>query len=123
MRVARVRSILWMTAAAAVAIAVAAIIAAVVWPLEEIADMSSPQNSELSTQPAPPVVPARSSAIPQVPPLATFEPAWRLPLRRPLVDPPAPPAVAAKATRLSGLNVRLIGTIVDGERPRGVFLI
>ena len=57
-----------------------------------------------------------------VPPLASFERAWQLPLRRPLVDPPPPAAVTARAVK-PGLGVRLIGTIVDGQRPRGVFMV
>jgi hypothetical protein len=47
-------------------------------------------------------------------------------LRRPLVDPAPPPRTAvakvAKATKQPSLPVRLIGTIVDGERPRGLFI-
>ena len=59
-----------------------------------------------------------------IPSLASFEPAWRLRLRRPLTDPPpaAARAVTAKSVKRPTLPVRLIGTIVDGEHPRGLFM-
>jgi hypothetical protein len=44
-------------------------------------------------------------------------------LRRPLTDPPpAARAVTAKSVKRPTLPVRLIGTIVDGEHPRGLFM-
>src|SRR6185437_1799619 len=59
-----------------------------------------------------------------IPPLASFESAWQLPLRRPLVDPPAPaPAAADAPAKPAGPAIRLIGTIVDSQHPRGIFMI
>ncbi|MDB5320805.1 MAG: hypothetical protein JWN40_2436 [Phycisphaerales bacterium] len=121
MQVARVRSMLWLTAALAVAGAVAAILAAAMLPLSTSGDSSS---SAVTTARRSTTLPATHPST--VPPLASFEPAWRLRLRRPLVDPaPAPRgavAKVAKATRPPSLPVRLIGTIVDGEHPRGLFI-
>ena len=119
MTVSRARTILWLTAALGAAAGAGALVLAFAMPL----DAASP--------PAPRVVAATSPAddnpsVPGVPPLESFEAAWSLPLRRPLVDPPAPVAVAAAATqpgRPPNLMVRLIGTIIDGRRPRGVFLV
>jgi len=59
--------------------------------------------------------------------LASFEAAWGRKLRRPLVDPPPPPPVrvasakTAKASRAAKVPVRLLGTIIDGSRSRGLF--
>jgi hypothetical protein len=116
MQVARVRSMLWLTTLLAIAGAVAAVLAAALWPLSlptEASVIPSARVPATSTT-------ARSSAIP---PLASFEPAWRLRLRRPLTDPPpAARAVTAKSVKRPTLPVRLIGTIVDGEHPRGLFM-
>jgi hypothetical protein len=118
MRVARVRSMLWLTAALAAAGAVAAIVAAVVLPLStqnDGCDLPAPRRSTTGA----------ATRVSAVPPLASFEPAWRLKLRRPLVDAaPAPRAVArvAKSVKPPSLPVRLIGTIVDGAHPRGLFM-
>lgn len=53
--------------------------------------------------------------------LASFAPAWSLDLRRPLADAPAGSADAAQSAG-EILPVRLVGTIVDPVRPRGIFL-
>jgi hypothetical protein len=53
-------------------------------------------------------------------PLASFAPAWSRDLRRPLTDAPVlaqQPQAAATA-----LPVRLVGTILDPDRPRGIFV-
>ena len=118
MRVARVRSMLWLTAALASVGAACAIVAPGVLPLSTQnggCDLPAPRRSTTSMSPR----------LPAVPPLASFEPAWRLKLRRPLVDAaPAPRAVArlAKSAKPPSLPVRLIGTIVDGAHPRGLFM-
>lgn len=121
MQVARVKSMLWLTAVMAVGGAAAAVWFGFFAPLSPPAESTEPAAAAprmASTLPS-----NRSAALP---PLASFEPAWRLRLRRPLVDPPAPaPRVAvkaSKATKPQGVNVRLIGTIVDGEHPRGLFI-
>jgi hypothetical protein len=113
---------LWLTAALASAGAVAAIVAAVVLPLSNDADATGGAGvagARRSTT-------APLTRAPAVPPLASFEPAWRLKLRRPLVDPaPIPRAASAKVAKSvkpPTLPVRLIGTIVDGAHPRGLFM-
>jgi hypothetical protein len=117
MTVARAKTILWLTAALGAAGGAGALVLAFVTPL----DAAKP--------PAPRVVAAVSAGDGReaagVPPLESFEAAWSLPLRRPLVDPPAPAIVAAATQpgRPPNLMVRLIGTIIDGRRPRGVFLV
>jgi hypothetical protein len=121
MRVTRLRSMLWLTAALAAAGAVAAIVAAVVLPLSndtEATGRAGAASARRSTT-------APATRAPAVPPLASFEPAWRLKLRRPLVDPAPTPRAAAKVAKSvtpPSLPVRLIGTIVDGAHPRGLFM-
>ena len=114
MQVARTKLLLWLTAAAGALGAAACVAAALLLPLDV-------------APPAPPRPHARADAAgpaaPSVPPLESFEAAWSTPLRRPLVDPPA--QVAAETTPPAASPIpmlRLVGTIVDGERPRGVFM-
>jgi len=119
MRVTRVRSMLWFTAALAAAGAVAAVVAAVILPLSMNSDAAGAAGNARRA------ATASASRVSTVPPLASFEPAWRVKLRRPLVDAaPAPRAAAkvAKAVKPPSLPVRLIGTIVDGAHPRGLFM-
>ena len=112
----RFRSILWLTALLASAGAIAAVLAAIGLPLE-----AAPQSSNVTVvAKSPATLPSQQSTA--VPPLASFEAAWRLPLRRPLVDAPPPPPVAVETVKPRTLPIRLIGTIVDGQRPRGVFM-
>jgi hypothetical protein len=118
MTVARARTILWLTAALGAAVGAGALVLAFVLPLNAVDPLSpriiaAPTSSDDARQAA------------GVPPLESFEAAWSLPLRRPLVDPPAPVIVAAATQpgRPPNLMVRLIGTIIDGRRPRGVFLV
>jgi hypothetical protein len=113
MKVARARSMLWSGAAVAAGGAVVAALAAVALPLD--APVRPPDSA-----PGPGEA-AGSPAAPELPPLASFEPAWKAPLRRPLVDPP--PALAAEPARPPPPLIRLIGTIIDSDRPRGVFLV
>lgn len=112
MRVTRVRGILWGTAAAATAGAVAALVATVRLPLE----MNVPRDPVVAP-------PARVSQAQDNPPLEWFEPAWRVSLRRPLVDPPAVVAAASEQAAAPAPRVRLVGTIIDGRRPRGIFVV
>jgi hypothetical protein len=125
MRVARVRSMLWLTAALAAAGAACAIVAAVLLPLSIDADgaMGGGVGGGVANARRSRTAPVSRPST--VPPLASFEPAWRLKLRRPLIDPaPAPRSVArvAKSVKPPTLPVRLIGTIVDGAHPRGLFM-
>jgi len=123
MRVARVRSMLWLTAALGAAGAACAIVAAVLLPLSIDADRAIGGGGGVANARRSATAPVSRPST--VPPLASFEPAWRLKLRRPLVDPaPAPRSVArvAKSVKPPTLPVRLIGTIVDGAHPRGLFM-
>ena len=52
-------------------------------------------------------------------PLSSFAPAWGVDLRRSLSDEPA---AAPAGTTGSGSSVRLVGTIFDATRPRGIFV-
>src|SRR5688572_28267746 len=116
MQVARTKWLLWLTAAAGAAGAAACLAAAVLLPL----DVPPP----VATRPAgaADVVPPTAA---RVVPLEEFERAWAVNLRRPLVDPPAAQLAAGTTApaRPTPVMVRLVGTIVDGERARGVFLV
>jgi hypothetical protein len=116
MRVARVRLTLWLTTAVAAAGAVAALVAATLLPLDV------PSDARPGTQSRRPA--SASTTLATLPPLESFESAWRLPLRRPLVDPPATESAvpAAAAVKPPAPPIRLVGTIVDSRRPRGVFM-
>lgn len=112
MNVARTRLLLKLTAC------LAAAGAAAVWVLAAL-----PLGVEIppaSFSPAG-VVPAVSQI--SLPPLEDFKPAWRVPLRRPLNDPPAAVVAAPLPVKPANLMVRLIGTLGDGSRARGVFLV
>lgn len=116
MHVARVRSMLWFISALAAAGAAAA------WVLATRPLGTIPASASVSTATA---NSSHDTAPAALPPLAEFERAWQVPLRRPLADPP--PAASAQTQpappRPPNLMVRLIGTIVAGDRPRGVFLV
>jgi hypothetical protein len=112
MNVPRARSLLWLAAALGAAGAAGVWVVAA-WPL---AAQTLPGRSM-------PVANAASPPESALPPLEDFEPAWRQPLRRPLTDPPPPVVAAPQPAAPPNLMVRLIGTIVDDRRPRGVFLV
>ena len=108
---------LWLTAALAGAGAVLALVAASEMPLTTVDASAQAAARPPATRPA-----ARDRVLP---PLASFAPAWRLHLRRPLVDPPAPkPArlASAKSAKRTHPEIRLIGTIVDGPQSKGLFI-
>ena len=115
MHVVRLRSMLWLIAALAAAGALLAVYAAAKMPLATVA---------VDTQPAPHLPTTRAAPRDRaLPPLASFAPAWRLHLRRPLVDPPAPVRLASsKAAKRARPGIRLIGTIVDGKQSKGLFI-
>lgn len=120
MRVARLRLMLWSIGAVASAGAIIAVVAAVACPLATPPSMAVASSSRRA-----PAATQRAAPGHVLPPLAFFEPAWQRTLRRPLVDPPpAPPPVqtVAQQVKPEQLHIRLIGTIVDGRHPRGVFL-
>jgi hypothetical protein len=103
---------LWLSAA------FGAVAAAGVWLMAALplAAEAAPERSRPTTK----IASEHESALP---PLEDFESAWRQPLRRPLTDPPPLVIAATQPAAPSNLMVRLIGTIVDGRRPRGVFLV
>jgi len=108
---------LWLIAALGAAGAVLAVFAAMKVPLATV---------EADTQPAPRSPATRAASRDRtLPPLASFAPAWRLHLRRPLVDPPAAAPVrlaSSKAAKRARPGIRLIGTIVDGKQSKGIFI-
>jgi len=112
MNVARARSLLWLTAALGAGGAAGVWLAA-----------ACPLAAQTASEPSLPIASAMTSPEVVLPPLEDFEPAWRQPLRRPLTDPPPPVVAAAQPAAPPSLMVRLIGTIVDGRHPRGVFLV
>gem|GEM_PF-2222762 len=120
MRVSQTRGILWAVGALAVTAAIGVVAAAVWMPLDlPTTAVSSSARTVASTRQA---IAAGGGAMS----LASFEAAWGRKLRRPLVDPPPPPvrvasAKTAKASRAAKVPVRLLGTIIDGSRSRGLF--
>ena len=82
-----------------------------------------PLDAEAPQERSVPTTNMASAPVAALPALEDFEPAWRQPLRRPLTDPPPQVVAAPQPAAPSNLMVRLIGTIVDGRRPRGVFLV
>lgn len=99
----------------ATAIALLASVAVLAWAA--FAPMSMPSSDAESNGGAT----TAASRPAQTPPLATFATAWSRDLRQPLDDAPrSAPAAAQAAT--SSLSVRLVGTIVDPVRPRGIFM-
>jgi hypothetical protein len=113
MQMSKLRSILWLIGGMAAAGAVVTIVAAVALPLGSGDDARS-QGSNSN-------VPANNDHGPTTLPLTSFESAWQMPLRRPLVDAPTA-MVADISPGTSAPTVRLIGTIVDVQHPRGIFL-
>jgi hypothetical protein len=114
MHVARTKLLLWLTAAAGALGAAACVAAALLLPLDVAPP--APRRAAGPAEAAGPVAPS-------VPPLAEFEQAWTAALRRPLTDPPPQLAAATAPARPVNQMVRLVGTIVDGDRPRGVFMV
>jgi hypothetical protein len=84
--------------------------AAALWPLAD--------KGEISTADATAV--GRRESVGDGAPLASFAPAWSRDLRRPLTDDPASTTTAE--SNASTLPVRLVGTIIDPVRPRGIFV-
>src|SRR4051812_47451295 len=81
MRVAKVRLTLWLTAAVSAAGAVAALVAGTMLPLDVPSEAPPAAQSRRPSSSA--------TTLATLPPLESFEPAWRLPLRRPAAPPAA----------------------------------
>jgi hypothetical protein len=115
MQIAKVRSILWLIGGIAAAGAVVAIVAVAYLPVGSSGDAIA-QTSTLNLG-------QREAHGPTTLPLASFASAWQAELRRSLVDAPASLASISDAPAKSAeVAVRLIGTIVDGQHPRGIFI-
>ena len=117
MRIARVRRALWVIGGLASAGAVAVVIAAALSPLDASSDSSE------TPRPQAPNLGAKS--LQATLPLSAFASAWRVQLRRPLIDPPpdaASNAIVDISSKPAPVNIRLIGTIIDAHHPRGVFM-
>lgn len=115
MHVTRVRIVLWLTAAVAGLGAAVAAIGLAAWPLRVTVESGATTDAGRA-----PAVPATGSTSPS---LESFQKVWDLPLRRPLIEAAPPPAVTeSPIAKPAAPRVRLIGTIMDGHHPRGVFL-
>ena len=111
MNVARTRLLLKSAATLVAAAGLCAIGVAVLTPLDEpLADASSQQT-----------VPSLANAGGDDVSLASLAPAWSRNLRRPLTDTPG---VASQQQQVAAavLPVRLVGTILDPAKPRGIFV-
>lgn len=93
----------------AMMLAIGVIVAAALLPLPQGADETS-STSTGGVQPA-----ARPG---DVLPLASFAPAWDVKLRRSLTEVPS----TGPANGDGAPTIRLVGTIVDAARPRGIFV-
>jgi hypothetical protein len=103
MTIRRLNAILWLCAIVLAIGAVAAPIAAWRLPLEA-ADARSTM----------PRAPKRAAgANPALPPIEAFEPVWKAPLRRPLVEAPPVQDAGPIASDAAGLPVSLVGTVGD----------
>lgn len=117
MNASRVKLLLWSAAAVMSLGAAAAVVAAFVLPL----DVPAPAARATAG-------PAKASSAPQaVASLDAYKAVWDLKLRRPLVDaapvvPVVTPAQVATNRIIARPAVRLAGTVVDGSRPRGLFV-
>jgi hypothetical protein len=90
----------------------ALVAAALFWPLERFGDGGQQAIGPIAARDAGP------------PALSSFVPAWAVNLRKPLNDNEVVTSVVGSATRPAdaGVGVRLVGTIVDAQRPRGIFV-
>jgi hypothetical protein len=102
--------LLKIAAAALAAAGVCAVAAALLTPLGE------PSADTAAQQLTPSLTNANADDVP----LASLAPAWSRNLRRPLTDTPS---VASQQHALAAvLPVRLVGTILDPAKPRGIFV-
>ena len=112
MNINRLKLLLRATAAVLMTAGLGAVVAAVMWPMPDLRDVSHSNPADAS-----PNLVANDAV-----PLATLAPAWSLDLRRPLVDAPRATDASIEQSAGSSLPVRLVGTIVDPARPRGIFV-
>lgn len=110
MNVARTRLLLKIAAAAMAGMGALAVGAALTTPLDE------PLNGADGQQSTPSLANSSADHVP----LASLESAWSRDLRRPLTDTPA--GAPQQQVAAAVLPVRLVGTILDPEKPRGIFV-
>jgi hypothetical protein len=96
-------------ATALVAGGVCVIGVALMTPLHELTDAAGQQPT-----------PSLTNADPDDVPLTSLAPAWSRNLRRPLTDAPA--VATDQQAPAAVLPVRLVGTILDPDKPRGIFV-
>jgi hypothetical protein len=106
------RFLLKLAAAALAAGGVCAVTVAIVTPLDE------PLADAARQQPTPSLTAANADDVP----LASLAPAWSRDLRRPLTDAPVAASQQQQQAVTATLPVRLVGTILDPEKPRGIFV-
>jgi hypothetical protein len=111
MQTPRARNLLWMVTALSLSGGAALLLAAMMWPLGMPSgdDVDGTAVASSTTRPV------------QAPPLASFASAWSRDLRQPLENVPRG-TMAAIPAAASSLPVRLVGTIIDPARPRGIFM-
>jgi hypothetical protein len=112
MSVGRVKPLLGFTAVALLFAGGLAVLAAVRLPLAGDAPPAA-EDDEVN-------VAALQARTADPLPLSSFARAWSLDLRRALVDAPRAPGTAQPVD--AGIPVKLVGTILDPARPRGIFL-
>jgi hypothetical protein len=108
--VARTRLLLKFAAALLAGAGVCAVGAALLTPLDE------PLADATGQQPTPSLANANGNDVP----LASLAPAWSRELRRPLTDTPG--VASQQQAPAAVLPVRLVGTILDPAKPRGIFV-
>ena len=109
------KRLLILVACALTASGIGVVVWAVVWPADGLGKLAREPGRSVR----------RSGNQPQesVPPLAEFQQVWDKPLRRALVDLPPASAADSEAVQPSSspLTVKLIGTIVEGDRVTAMF--
>src|SRR5579884_4160024 len=113
MRVRQVRVLLWGLTAGAAAGAVGVLFAGLKLPLAA----SPPQSVRVAPISSPP------AEAPALPPLEWFEPGWRAALRGPAASDDTIAASPHQSTKPAAPMLRLVGTIMDARRPRGIFVV
>lgn len=112
MSIHRMRRLLWLGGGLAWSAACGVVVCAVVAPPPEVVPPRMPPMPARKAQAAPPPLPSaeESAAV------------WRRPLRKPLFDPP-PTAPVPTSAPSAPLIAKLLGTIEEEGRSRGLFAL
>lgn len=78
------------------------------------------QSNATATSPKPTEL---SSNENQLPSLDQFASVWSVQLQRPLYDPPPKPVVVPPKPKPKPLNVKLLGTMLESDRPSAMFSV